>query len=188
MAIQLFFIFGVLVIDPLKFTLFNNTLMQLTLFFTTLLLHLGNLGMFRSGLNMMKYSLCHPEEFTHPKLAFFLGMMYMLILVVSEWINIMKGTNRKTPQAVITSYIGFKVISDLPKLYIGSIQDIPIKAAIKPLVATKGRKDGSNNIKNHWLQTGIYCLTKWFYASVYFYFFSFGCIYLPLLAILYEKA
>lgn len=91
-AIQIFFITCVLYFNPQDFKLFNNTPLQLCLFFTTLLLHLGNLGMFRSGLYMMKYSLCHPEEFTHPKLAFLLGFVYMNILVVSEWINVMKGT------------------------------------------------------------------------------------------------
>lgn len=93
---------------------------------------------------MMKYSLCHPEEFTHPKVAFALGFIYINILVISEWVNVMKGTQRKRPQDLITSYIGFKAISDLPKMYMASINDLPIKAAIGKLTATKGRKDDLN--------------------------------------------
>jgi len=124
-----------------QFKLNNNTPLQITLFFTTLLLHIGNLGPFRSGLYMMKYSLCHPEEFTHPKLAFMIGFMYMNIIVTAEWVNIMKGTEKKKPQDLITGYIGFKVITELPKVYLNSMSDIPIKAAIGKLTATKGRKD-----------------------------------------------
>lgn len=97
MAIQFFFIYCVIYLGKLSFTLYNNVALQFCLFFTTLLLHLGNLPLFRSGLYMMKYSLCHPEQFTHPKLAFMLGFIYMFILVVSEWINVVKGTQRKTP-------------------------------------------------------------------------------------------
>jgi len=96
-VIQVFFLVMILVYGKMVFTLYNNVLLQICLFFTTLLLHLGNLGMFRSGFYMMKYSLCHPEEFTHPKIAFMLGFVYMTILVLSEWINVIKGTQRKTP-------------------------------------------------------------------------------------------
>jgi hypothetical protein len=61
MAIQFFFIYCVIYVGKLSFTLYNNVALQFCLFFTTLLLHLGNLPLFRSGLYMMKYSLCHPE-------------------------------------------------------------------------------------------------------------------------------
>lgn len=60
-SVQIFFIYCVLAISKINFVLYNNTAMQITLFFTTLLLHLGNLPLFRSGMYMMKFSLCHPE-------------------------------------------------------------------------------------------------------------------------------
>lgn len=143
-VIQVFFLVMILAYGKMVFTLYNNVALQICLFFTTLLLHLGNLGMFRSGFYMMKYSLCHPEEFTHPKIAFMLGFVYMTILVLSEWINVIKGTQRKSPQELITSYIGFKIISDLPKIYLSSMSECAIKPAIGKLTATKGRKDGQN--------------------------------------------
>lgn len=121
MAIQVFFLFGLLYFTKMQFKLNNNTGLQLCLIFTTLLLHLGNLGHFRTGLYMMKYTLCHPEEFTHPKTAFVLGLFYMFFLLVSEIINVAKGTQRKSPQDLITSYIGFKIITDLPTLFLKSI-------------------------------------------------------------------
>lgn len=71
---------------------------------------------------------------------------------------------------MITSYIGFKVITELPKVYLASMSDLPIKAAIGKLTATKGRKDPKNDGKNHWVLTVVYCLSKWFYHTFYFYF------------------
>lgn len=186
-VIQVFFISGILIYSKISFKLYSSTPLQITLFFTTLLLHIGNLGMFRSGLYMMKYSLCHPEEFTHPKLAFLIGFAYMSIVTFSEWVNIMKGTERKKPQDLITGYIGFKVITELPKVYLSSISDLPIKGAIGKLTATKGRKDSKNIGKNHWLLTFIYANSKWFYHSFYFYFMPFMVIYLPLVVLLFER-
>lgn len=183
----MFFISGILIYSKLNFKLYSSTPLQITLFFTTLLLHVGNLGMFRSGLYMMKYSLCHPEEFTHPKLAFLLGFSYMSIVAFSEWVNIIKGTERKKPQDLITSYIGFKVITELPKVYLNSISDLPIKSAIGKLTATKGRKDSKNIGKNHWVLTFIYTNAKWFYHSFYFYFMPFMVIYLPLVVLLFGR-
>ena len=91
-AIQFFFIMCILFLGKVSFKMKNNVALQFCLFFTTLLLHLGNLPLFRSGLYMMKYSMCHPEQFTHPKLAFMLGFIYMFTLIISEWINVAKGT------------------------------------------------------------------------------------------------
>lgn len=88
---------------------------------------------------------------------------------------------------MITSYIGFKVITELPKVYLASMSDVPIKAAIGKLTATKGRKDPQNNDKNHWTLTLAYCLCKWFYHSFYFYFMPFMVIYLPLIFLLVDK-
>lgn len=186
-TIQVFFVSGILIFSKISFKLYTSTPLQITLFFTTLLLHLGNLGAFRSGMYMMKYSLCHPEEFTHPRLAFMIGFLYMAILVFSEWVNIMKGTERKSPQELITGYIGFKVITELPKVYLGSISDLPIKGAIGKLTATKGRKDSKNEGKNPWYLTFLYTSTKWFYHSFYFYFMPFMVIYLPLVVLLFDK-
>lgn len=136
---------------------------------------------------MMKYTLCHPEEFTHPRVAFLLGFFYMSILVVSEFLNIAKGSQRKSPQELITSYIGFKVITDIPGMYFKSIETLKIKAAVGKVTARKGRKSIDNKEKNPWYMTTIYVLSKWFFNSFYFYFFPFCLMYLPLMKVLYEK-
>ena len=73
--VQVFFIYCVLIYGKVQFTLNNETYMQLSLIFTTLLLHVGVIAQARGGMYMMKYVLCHPEEFTHPEIAFFMGFV-----------------------------------------------------------------------------------------------------------------
>jgi len=73
--VQLFFSFCIFFYGKLRFGLNNNTYLQLVLIFCILMLHLGCLGMARGGLYMMKFTLCHPEEFTHPHIAFFMGLV-----------------------------------------------------------------------------------------------------------------
>jgi hypothetical protein len=74
-GVQLFFAFCVFWYGNIKLTLHNNVTLQLALIFATLLLHLGCIPGAKSGLYMMKYSLCHPEKFSHPHIAFILGFM-----------------------------------------------------------------------------------------------------------------
>lgn len=88
----------------------------------------------------MKFALCHPEKFTHPHIAFILGFIQVSMMWVTETINIMKATQRKTAQELITSYIGFKSIVDIPSIYLGSINNMPIKGKIGAVTATKPRK------------------------------------------------
>jgi len=52
----------------------------------------------------------------------------------------MKATQRKTAQELITSYIGFKTIIDIPSIYLGSINNMPIKNKIGSVTATRPRK------------------------------------------------
>ena len=137
----MFFCVCVLLNGNIKFQLYNNVALQFTLIFTTLLLHLGCIGAGRSGMYMMKYALCHPEAFTHPHVAFGMGFIQLFAIVVSETINIVKSTQRKTAQELITSYIGFKSIMDVPIIYYGSINNIAVKAEVGKVTATKGRKD-----------------------------------------------
>ena len=103
-------------------------------------MHFGCIPGARSGLYMMKYAVTHPENFTHPRVAFALGFIQMATMVVAEFINIVKGTNRKKAQDLITSYIGFAVIIIIPAIYLGSISELPIKGAVGKLTLKRGRK------------------------------------------------
>jgi hypothetical protein len=96
-GVQLFFAFCVFWYGNVKLTLNNNVTLQMVLIFAIMLLHLGCIPGAKSGLFMMKYSLCHPEKFTHPHICFILGFMQISSLFIAETINIMKASQRKTP-------------------------------------------------------------------------------------------
>ena len=138
--VQMFFCFCCYWFGNVKIALNNNICLQLALIFATLLLHLGCIPGTKSGLYMMKYVLCHPQHFTHPCIAFFLGFMQIWAMWIAEIINVMKATQRKNAQELITSYIGFKSIIDIPSIYLSSINNMPIKDKLKTVTATKPRK------------------------------------------------
>lgn len=189
-AIQFFFIACVLQHGKVKFELYNSVGIQFALIFSTLLLHLGQIESARSGLYMMKYALCHPEKFTHPHLAFLLGFIQISTVVFCEFINIAKASQRKTAMELVTAYIGFATIMNVPNIYFGSLNQIPVKGDVGKLTATKGRKDlrsDEEKMMGHGLFNFVYVLFKWFYNSYYFYFFTFSVIAVPFTKILYIK-
>jgi hypothetical protein len=59
-------------------------------------LHIGVVAGARSGMYMMKYSLCHPEDFTHPEIAFLMGFIQFFSMWLAELVNIAKSSQRKT--------------------------------------------------------------------------------------------
>ncbi len=67
------------------------TEVHIALFFTVLMLHLSCIGTARDGLDMMKYALLHPDEFTHPISAFVLGLMAFMSIMVGESINLVNA-------------------------------------------------------------------------------------------------
>ena len=141
---------------------------------------------------MMKYALCQPEVFTHPTLAFTLGLMQMTTTWVSEFINIMKGTQRKNTADLISGYIGLKVIMELPNIYLKADPTLPVISCIGKVTVTTPRKS-ENRTKSqtmpvaHWLFNLVYILHKWFYKTIYFDFFTFTVIALPFTSVLISK-
>jgi hypothetical protein len=89
---------------------------------------------------MMRYALTEPQAFTHPRMAFLLGLIQLVTMVLAELVNIMKGSERTKPQDLITSFIGFACIINIPTIYLSSIYEIPVKKAIGKVTMTKGRK------------------------------------------------
>jgi hypothetical protein len=72
----------------IKFNFIRKTEINFALFFTVLLLHLTCLPTARDGIAMMKYALLHPDEFSHPVSAFFLGFFSSSSMLAAEIVNI----------------------------------------------------------------------------------------------------
>lgn len=90
---------------------------------------------------------------------------------------------------MITSYLGFACIIKIPEIYLGSLNELPIKGAIGKLKMKNGRKQVKNRDKMpcHGFFNFMYVCIKWFYNSVYFYFYCFTIIVMPLAMILVDK-
>lgn len=105
---------------------------------------------------------------------------------ICEVINLIKATQRKTALELVTGAIGFKIIIDLPSLYYGAY-NAPIKSKVGTLKATRGRKaersDGEK-MAFHFLYNILYVLHKWFFNVVYYYFFPFLVIFIPMVKVL----
>ena len=158
------------------------TEVHIALFFTVLMLHLSCLGTARDGIDMMKYALIHHDEFTHPISAFILGFMAFASIMVGESINLVNAQTKKDVAGAITVSLGFKVIIDLPTVYMNSLEDLPIKAAVGAIEQKKKRKDNEREkIEGDYFFNAIYVACVVGYKSLYFYFFPFLVSLIPLL-------
>ena len=171
-------------------TLNNETAIQLNLIFACLLIHLVCLPRARSGLYMMKYVVCHPEEFVQPQFAFLLGFTEFSTLWFAEIINMMKATTQTKPLNLVVGAIGLKLIIDFPTMYYGTLSS-PIKSKVGKLKVKRARKavrDDDEKMPFHWFYNFVYVLNKWFFNSIYFYFFSFIVVFVPFTKFLVETA
>jgi hypothetical protein len=187
--IQFFFTYCIAYYGKVSFVLNNNTYVQLTLIFATLLVHFVCISGARSGIYMMKYVLCHPEEFVQPQIAFLLGFIQFTTVWVAEVINMMKASMNDKPLNLVVGAIGFKIIIDIPTMYYGSLNS-PIKKKVGKLKSRRPRKqerEADEKMTLHWLYNAFYVLNKWFFNSIFFYFFPFIVIFTPFFKVLIEK-
>lgn len=181
--VQMYFILYVLNLQTFNTAYKNDTAVNFCLFFTVLILHWMCLPDARNGIYMMKYALCCPHEFDQPTTVFILGLMQIVTIILTEICNLMMSVDQRTPQAVIVKFVGFSLILNIPKLFDPSIeQGLEVKAAVGKLELRTSRKRLYH--KNTLLNV-IYCAWKWFYISIYFYFFPLLVIFLPLIKITY---
>lgn len=124
--IQVTFVTSVLFFETFKWQYKNDNILNLCLFFTVLILHWQCLPEARNGIYMMKYVLTNPDEFTHPTTAFWLGVIQFTGVIFTEVCNLLKSLDQAKPQDVITRFVGFALILNVPKLIIGSLEEFTI--------------------------------------------------------------
>ena len=61
--------------------------LNLTLYFTSMILHFATIFTIRNGIIMTKYVIYHSEEFEHPKAAFLLGLGVVFVNMFCEITN-----------------------------------------------------------------------------------------------------
>ena len=95
--------------------------MLLARFLGSLFMHLNVEMHFRSGLNMMKYSLNHRSNFTNFYPAFLLGFLQCMITIMVETNCMVVLTTLPNIMEVIRKYVGLVSIGKLPEVYYQSI-------------------------------------------------------------------
>ena len=180
--IQIAFCAVIAIYANLKAVIHKNTEVHVTLFFTVLLLHVTCLPNARDGLAMMKYALLHADEFESPLLAFTLGFYALSSMITAELVNVASSQTKKNVGDAISGFIGFKLLVDLPNIYMNSHEEFPLKSAVGKLSFKRGRyAERETVIDMNWIVNPLYTLLYTFYKSVFFYFFPFAASFIPFL-------
>merc|ERR1712185_215889 len=124
---------------------------------------------------MMKYALVHNDEFTHPVSAFLLGLMAFITMITAEVVNISSNQSKKSVADAISGFIGYKLIIDLPKIYMDSIEEFKPKGLVGKLTLKMSRRDALRPKMNmDCLWNFVFCIMNKFYKSMFFYFTPFA--------------
>jgi len=87
--IQILFLFVTLSSLKVEIILVRPTEVHILFFFTVLKMHLSCITKAQNGLNMMKYSLIHSNEFTHPISGFIIGFISFTLVIIIECLNLL---------------------------------------------------------------------------------------------------
>lgn len=181
-CIQSMFNMVLFMYSGMKFNFIRDAEINVALFFTVLLLHLTCLPNARDGMAMMKYVLVHNDEFTHPATAFGLGFITFVSMISAEVVNIANSQNKKTVDTAIAGFIGYKIIIDLPKIYMDSMEDFAPKGLVGKLTLRKSRRASDRpKMTNDWFFNGVFVCFNVFYKSMFFYFIPFATILYPMI-------
>jgi hypothetical protein len=180
-CIQIMFNMVLFIYSGMQFNFIRKTEVSVSLFFVVLLLHLTCLPIARDGMSMMKYVVVHSDEFTHPISAFTLGFFAMSTMIIAEFVNISNSQNKKAVADAIAGFIGFKIIIDLPAIYMNSMEEFKAKGLVGKLTLKMSRKDPNRpKMTSDWFFNGVFVAFNVFYKSVFFYFIPFATILYPM--------
>lgn len=84
--------------------------LSLCLYFTSMILHFGSIYTIRNGILMTKYVIYHSEEFDHPRSAFLLGVMVVIINIFCEVTNLLYSLTNKNVTGIISKFVAFKIL------------------------------------------------------------------------------
>lgn len=191
-VIQITFVVTLLVFEKFDLGYKDNqysTPISFCLFFTALILHWQCLNDARNGIYMMKYAICKHHEFTQPITAFLLGFFQLSGIWLAQSCSMLKQFDQKSPKDVIVRFVGFALITSVPKLIVSTMDiGLDVQKSVGKLTLEESRKTTiakQDTIPFCFGLNLIYCFHKWFYVSFYYYFFPMIVIFAPLFKITY---
>ena len=86
-----------------------KALYNMMLLASSLTVHFFTLPQVNSGMVMMRVAIMHPEQFSHPKTAFFVGFTLFVDMILLEVLNLVQTLTYNSPTRLLTGYITYRI-------------------------------------------------------------------------------
>ena len=132
---------------------------------------------------MMKYVIVHPDHFTSPTSAFFIGFACMWNIMIAEYLNMYVTITIDDYKTLLASFITYRIQQQIPQLYMDSKKPSSLKPKAdyinsRPLniARKKWRKEPISKYNKGCTRYTIellFSISYTIYISLYFYFSPF---------------
>lgn len=114
----------------------RDFLLNLVLFFTSLMLHFASIYTIRNGIQMCRFTVFHSDQLSHPLAAFMLGIFVILVNILCEVTNTLYSLSKSTVSDVIAKFVAFKILIQVQDYYTRQRANFSIKKEVgaSPLV------------------------------------------------------
>ena len=134
----------------------------------------------RFGIQMMKYSINHPDEFSNHIVAALFGFFYAVAIMLLTMACIIKMCTEYALLDILNSYISYGIIVFIPNfayaaLPVGHI----LKAPSENLVIKRRRRFIHSRTCGMWVLRVIYKGIRLFYSCFWYYFLPITACMLP---------
>ena len=137
----------------------------------------------RQGLNMMKYLVNHPEDFTSPIIAYMVGLAQVLTGVLCEIACVCYLGTIQNPISVMISYMALGAVARVDDMYAGALDAANrIKGESKPFDVKNHRRDVNARSAEfgfgffYFFGRVIYKTLRVLYSSYHYYFFPYTAL------------
>lgn len=95
----------------------RNFVLNLVLFFTSLMLHFASIYTIRNGIQMCRFTVFHSDQLSHPTAAFMLGFIVIVVNILCEVTNTLYSLSKNTVSDVISKFVAFKILIQVQDYY-----------------------------------------------------------------------
>ena len=150
----------------------------------TIILHVQTEKFVRQGLNMAKFAINHPEDFSTPIIAALLGISHALTIMALTLAIIIHISAQQTFLDTLTAFVTYTATCNVQVFAYASLPPgNPLKPVSPPLVVKNHRRDIKHRRYSMWILRVIYKFLRIIYGAVWFYFLPMVVIVLPFVTV-----
>ena len=149
----------------------------------SIMMHLNVEADTRQGLNMMKYLVNHPEDFTSPVIAYMVGFAQAMTGTLCEIACVCYLGTIQSPISVMICYMSLGAIASVDDMYAGALDAANrIKGESTPFAVKNHKRDvgglsvGFANGFFSFVGRFIYKILRIAYSSYHYYFFPYTAL------------